>query len=643
MAESWPLGLFLGTMAPGCMAQPGWFSAIRESLPEHELDSPAASRGALFFALALFGVSLSWLAIVREVNVSFGGITSYVLQQALFWGAFFLIDRRLAHAGATFAWAAWGTLYATCIVIDAFLMRMTSLPLREILPMLLASHHVVEGLREIGLTPWRLLVLFGGLVGAIVAGGWVRWLLSAHCARVRTRVRVRWGVALLVVLAVAFVAEQSAARDDSDYLHRATRMPAYAQLFSTSSRSLVIELAEPVEHSTRATWLSAVGPARNPRHVLYVLLESFRSDVIAPAVTPVMWQLAQQGERFDNAMAEATYTPLSWSVLLFDENAHDNLFGRHSGRPEPLGSWLLAVMRKAGYQPHVYVSTNLTYARTRERLLGSDSSHLDFFQAAADIGDDPSDKNENDRAATEHMVRFIEGHAWDERPQFLLLQLDSTHYTYPFPESEAIFEPYSENLALPRAIETRQEAALLRNRYLNAAHFVDRQLGRVIEALRRKGVYDEMAVVLTADHGEGLSPGLQGHAAVYDATKRVPLVLRFPGKPAGRSQQLISHRDILPSLTAYLGVAVPEGKLRGRDAARAASPGVFTLAPSGRYGQLTTSAYVVDFSLVFRGLSLTATPMEDDAGHTVAASEWLPLLTSFVRNEPLPSPPAAAR
>lgn len=596
----------------------------------------AASRGASLFALALFGVSLSWLAIVRSINVTFDAIASYVMQQALFWGTFHLIDRRPSRWLATVTWAGFGTLYATCIVMDAFLMRMTSLPLREILPMLLASRHVVEGLREIGLSPWRLLVLFSGLAGAVIAGGWLRWWLGGRWQRVRTRLRARWVMATLALLASAFVIEQVAARDHPDYLYRATRMPAYAQLFSTSSRSVVIPLAEPVEHSTRATWLSAVGPARNPRHVLYVLLESFRSDVIAPEVTPVMAELAAQGQWFENALAEATYTPLSWSVLLFDESAHDNLFGRHSGRPEPLGSWLLALMRRAGYQSHVYVSTNLTYARTRERLLGSDSSQLDFFQAAADVGDDPADKNANDRAATDRMVSFIERHDWDERPQFLLLQLDSTHYTYPFPEGEAIFEPYSESLTLPRAIETQEESALLRNRYLNAAHFVDRQLGRVIDALRREGLYDEMAVVLTADHGEGLSPGLQGHAAVYDATKRVPLVLRFPGRPPGRRTQLISHRDILPSLTAYLGIDIPGGRLRGRDAALGAAAGVFTMAPSGRSGQLTTADYVVELNLVFRGLSLIATPMPDDAGHSVASADWLPLLTRFVRNEPQP-------
>src|SRR5215471_16027892 len=150
-------------------------------------------------------------------------------------------------------------------------------------------------------------------------------------------------------------------------------------------------------------------------------------------------------------------------------------------------------MRKAGYDPHVYVSTNLTYAKTRQRLLGPEPHTLDLFQAASDHGDDPADKNLNDRAAADHTIEFIEQHVWDpDKPEFVLLQLDSTHYTYPFPEDEAVFTPYSENLALPRAIETSREAELLANRYRNAAHYVDSQLRRVIEALKREGIYDDM-------------------------------------------------------------------------------------------------------------------------------------------------------
>jgi membrane-anchored protein YejM (alkaline phosphatase superfamily) len=434
---------------------------------------------------------------------------------------------------------------------------------------------------------------------------------------------------LFFAMLALFAGEQTFARDQPDYLLRAFQLPAYIQLYSTSSRSVEVPIPPPVPHSQRAQWLKQIEPARNPKHVLYVLLESFRSDAVTPEVSPAMTELAREGTQFDRALAEATYTPLSWSVLLFDEAAHDNLFGRHPGRPEPLGSWLLAVMRKAGYEPHVYVSTNLTYAKTRDRLLGPEPRRLDFFQAASDNGDDPADKNTNDRVAVDHTVQFIEQHNWDARPQFLLLQLDSTHYTYPFPEDQAVFTPFSENLELPRPIETDEQAQLLQNRYRNAAHYVDAQLERVFEALKREGVYDDMAIVLTADHGEGLQPGFQGHAAVFEATRHVPLVLKFPGRAPSKSSQLVSHRDILPTLAEYLQIDMPAGSTRGRQIGRDPEQAVLTLAPSGRFGQVITPERVIDVRLLYEPLAVTVTPANKTSGENQA--QWLPLLKQFVQ------------
>jgi len=480
------------------------------------------------------------------------------------------------------------------------------------------------------------VILFAALLMAALAGGGLRLLLGSlvlrsRFAKLASTKLPRASVAVLVALIGVFCVEQALARDQPDYLYRGFHMPEYVQLYSTSSRSLELPIPPPVTHEQRSAWLKDVSTARNPHHVLYVLLESFRADAVDPEVCPTMSQLGREGTQFDHALAEATYTPLSWSVLLFDEAAHDNLFGRYPGRREPLGSWLLAVMKQAGYTPHVYVSTNLTYAKTRDRLLGPEPRSLDYFQAASDQGEDPADKNKNDRLAVDHTLEFIQQHDWKQNgdPQFMLLQLDSTHYTYPFPEEHALFKPYSENLALPRPIHTEAEAKLLTNRYKNAANYVDSQLKRVIEGLKRAGIYEDTAIVLTADHGEGLKPGFQGHASVFDATRHVPLIFKLPGREPAHLSQLVSHRDILPTLADYLQIDMPEGATRGRPASRASSPAVLTLAPSGRYGQLITGDRVVDLRLLFEPTTVTVTPANADSQ---TEAEWLPLLKTFLQS-----------
>jgi membrane-anchored protein YejM (alkaline phosphatase superfamily) len=144
-----------------------------------------------------------------------------------------------------------------------------------------------------------------------------------------------------------------------------------------------------------------------------------------------------------------------------------------------------------------------------------------------------------------------------------------------------------------------------------------------------------MVVVLTADHGEGLTPGMQGHAAVFEYTRHVPMLFKLPGETPRRESQMISHRDILPTLADYLGIDMPAGSTRGRPALKAPSSAVLTLAPSGRFGQLVTDEHVVDLRLLFNPDTVTITP----AGGSAAASneatkQWLPLLAGFLQTEP---------
>jgi arylsulfatase A-like enzyme len=81
---------------------------------------------------------------------------------------------------------------------------------------------------------------------------------------------------------------------------------------------------------------------------------------------------------------------------------------------------------------------------------------------------------------------------------------------------------------------------------------IDYNIGRVLDELDRLGLADNTAVVYTADHGEMMSEhgawtkGLQG----YDATLRVPLILRCPGViPSGvRRQEMACSIDLLPTL-----------------------------------------------------------------------------------------------
>src|SRR5439155_1783794 len=91
--------------------------------------------------------------------------------------------------------------------------------------------------------------------------------------------------------------------------------------------------------------------------------------------------------------------------------------------------------------------------------------------------------------------------------------------------------------------------------------YVDAQVGRLIDALRGAGRYDDAVIVVAADHGEALGEhGETTHGVVlYDGTIHVPLMVKLPrGRLAGRRPTVrAGPGDVVPTILESVGAAVP--------------------------------------------------------------------------------------
>lgn len=86
---------------------------------------------------------------------------------------------------------------------------------------------------------------------------------------------------------------------------------------------------------------------------------------------------------------------------------------------------------------------------------------------------------------------------------------------------------------------------------------VDRQIGRIVDTLRARGVLDDTLLIVTADHGESLGEhGEQTHAIfVYDATVHVPLIVHYPTRfHAAVYDSPVRSVDIVPTVLSVLGL-----------------------------------------------------------------------------------------
>jgi choline-sulfatase len=101
--------------------------------------------------------------------------------------------------------------------------------------------------------------------------------------------------------------------------------------------------------------------------------------------------------------------------------------------------------------------------------------------------------------------------------------------------------------------------------YYTSAEFLDRSVGRVLDALEKSGQADNTLVVYLADHGYllGQHGRFEKHSG-FDPAIRVPLIMRLPGtiRPGSHSTAMVQSNDLAPTILELCGLKAP-GRMQG--------------------------------------------------------------------------------
>lgn len=104
-----------------------------------------------------------------------------------------------------------------------------------------------------------------------------------------------------------------------------------------------------------------------------------------------------------------------------------------------------------------------------------------------------------------------------------------------------------------------------RDLYDNEVHFTDRWVGDLVDWALAQPWGKKLAVVITADHGEGF--GERGHYRhayeVWECLVRVPLFIHVPGAPPRRIETARGAIDLAPTMADLLGLP-PEPSYPGK-------------------------------------------------------------------------------
>ena len=93
--------------------------------------------------------------------------------------------------------------------------------------------------------------------------------------------------------------------------------------------------------------------------------------------------------------------------------------------------------------------------------------------------------------------------------------------------------------------------------YFSCVSFVDYQIGRIVDELKRQGILDKTLIVFTSDHGEMLGDyNSFGKRCMLDPSARIPMIARLPSrfKPDTRCDIPVSLVDLLPTFLEAAGI-----------------------------------------------------------------------------------------
>ena len=192
-------------------------------------------------------------------------------------------------------------------------------------------------------------------------------------------------------------------------------------------------------------------------------------------------------------------------------------------------------------------------------------NHSEYF------GDTPDRKvwrNYDAISQTREAQRYIRDHADDDNPFLLMLSWGPPHAPYQTapPRYRDRYRPEDIKLRpnVPDALAdtARKELA---GYYAHIAA-LDDCLAELLDTLDNTGIAEDTIFVFASDHGDLLrSHGEVKKQQPYDESIRVPFLLRYPRKLAGREvDTLLNTPDILPTLLGLAAVDIPDC-VEGRD------------------------------------------------------------------------------
>ncbi len=293
--------------------------------------------------------------------------------------------------------------------------------------------------------------------------------------------------------------------------------------------------------------------------------------------TPHLDKLARDGIRFSNAYCAAPLSgPSRFAMLTGVPPGSEGMMINNNPFPEQLKESTLGnLVASAGYQAAYAGKWHLP-----ESSLPKDDSSFGFTFL----------HEHNDYGLAEACIRFLDQE--HDKPFFLVASFDNPHNICEYARNQEL--PFAEidepDIAdcpnLPSNFyPAPYEAEIIRleqrvhfptypvinytpddwRRYLNAYYrlieTVDKEIGKILDALVELGLYDDAVIIFSSDHGDGVAANQWNQkSALFEEVVNVPFIVKAPGafsSNAERPELVNAGLDLLPTICDYASAEAP--------------------------------------------------------------------------------------
>jgi arylsulfatase A-like enzyme len=292
--------------------------------------------------------------------------------------------------------------------------------------------------------------------------------------------------------------------------------------------------------------------------------------------TPNIDRIAERGMRFEQAYANSAVCSATRLALITGRYQYrlplgleEPLAGKTDVGLPPEHPSLPALLRNAGYETtligkwHLGVLPKFGPSQSGyDHFWGIRTGAIDYYSHKNPRGDD--DLWDGDATIQQNgyltdllgdrAVSTIENHGKQGRPFLLSLHFNAPHWPWEAPGDQA----ESDRL---RGTHLRHFDGGTQRTYARMVQAMDRQIGRVLQALDANGLADNTIVIFTSDNGgERFSdtwPFTGIKTELLEGGLRVPALICWPARiRAGQvSEQVMITMDWFPSLLAAAGTA----------------------------------------------------------------------------------------